>query len=507
MTTSRRCAAAIALLCLSAQALSACTAAEDLPPLSPSAAPADAAETTAVTTRAVAVADAAVTTGAVPHPSEAAADVFIGCPEDEHSLDRPEDGSGFFAVDVSSGEEAYMAPLSPDNWLEMEFAGNSAAGEAVLIHESYCNEGVTIWLGSYSGSIRKSTAIGHPHTFSLLTADNYRLSPDGSRLAAILGRSDADGAMHLHIIPVDSTEEPRHAALGIESGLESYRIVGWSPSGGTVLVHYDRPLGHDRLLAVHADTLKVRAVGGGTGGPDEDCGGMDDPCEDVKAAWWSEDSSAVLYVSSRDDYSLWRASTADGDSPERISGLGDLADSVLPQHWQPSPDGRRLVYSVLSIDIEDGHTPLLQTVRLIDLHDGADSVLSHNSPHIDSVAAWSPDGSRAILESNRADAYAEELFLADMSRGWTDAEPLSAGWAAYAYPAWSDDGRFVAFAQTGHADDCDAVVVDAASGTARHLTDEARDPFDEIPAGFSPDGTAVLIARYADRDTAAWLGC
>ncbi|AHG88692.1 WD40-like beta Propeller containing protein [Gemmatirosa kalamazoonensis] len=63
-------------------------------------------------------------------------------------------------------------------------------------------------------------------------------------------------------------------------------------------------------------------------------------------------------------------------------------------------------------------------------------------------------------------------------------------------PAWSPDGRTIAFVRTGGASMGDLWLVDADGGDARALMREEEPPFDQRSPTWSPDGALVAYVSH-----------
>jgi dipeptidyl aminopeptidase/acylaminoacyl peptidase len=257
---------------------------------------------------------------------------------------------------------------------------------------------------------------------------------------------------------------------------------------------------------------------------------------DEHAGRWSPDGRYLAFRSSRDDPrevdQLWLFDRAGGE-PERLTsfpgGVSDLA-------W--SPDGRRLALIVSDPDSnakEPGDTssrgakPIVidrfqfkqdEVGWLTDRYDrlyvfdlstrAATRLLSGD--YDDAAPSWSPDGqsiafvSRRRPDFDRTDNY--DLYVVESRPG---AEPrqlttftgpdMSPDWGSRP-PAWSPDGKLIAYVQGGPLELLyyavqSVAVVPAAGGPARVLT-RGLDRNVLSPA-FSSDGQSVLFLLEGDR--------
>jgi dipeptidyl aminopeptidase/acylaminoacyl peptidase len=257
---------------------------------------------------------------------------------------------------------------------------------------------------------------------------------------------------------------------------------------------------------------------------------------DEHAGRWSPDGRYLAFLSNRDDPrevdQLWLFDRAGGE-PERLTsfpgGVSDLA-------W--SPDGRRLALIVSDPDSnakEPGDTssrgakPIVidrfqfkqdEVGWLTDRYDrlyvfdlstrAATRLLSGD--YDDAAPSWSPDGqsiafvSRRRPDFDRTDNY--DLYVVESRPG---AEPrqlttftgpdMSPDWGSRP-PAWSPDGKLIAYVQGGPLELLyyavqSVAVVPAAGGPARVLT-RGLDRNVLSPA-FSSDGQSVLFLLEGDR--------
>jgi dipeptidyl aminopeptidase/acylaminoacyl peptidase len=251
---------------------------------------------------------------------------------------------------------------------------------------------------------------------------------------------------------------------------------------------------------------------------------------------WSPDGRTLAFLSSRDDPrevdQLWLLDRAGGE-PERVTdlpgGVGDLA-------W--SPDGRRLALIVSDPDpnakapgdsstrapapividrfqFKEDETGWLGAQRdHLSLYDVATRAITPlvTGEYDEAAPSWSPDGhmiafvSRRRPDFDRTDNF--DLYVVDATAG---AEPrqlttfegpdMDPDWGNRA-PAWSPDGRLIAYVQGGplkllYYGGQKVAVVPAAGGPARVLT-AALDRNVLSPA-FSGDGASVLFLLEDDR--------
>lgn len=238
---------------------------------------------------------------------------------------------------------------------------------------------------------------------------------------------------------------------------------------------------------------------------------------------FSPDGRWLAFLSARegDHAQVWLLDRRGGEAVKATdykAGVSDLA-------W--SPDGKRLALVVSDVDPDEAEpegeagpekAPKPIVVRRLQFkRDGAgflrelrdhvhvfdletrESVQVTSGPWDDAEPAWSPDGRLLAFVSNRtAEPDANDntdLFVVAPRPGETPRK-LTAWEGADSSPVWSPDGRFLAYVAGGDPKDVwydtsHVAVVPVAGGASRPLTD-ALDRNAYAPR-FSPDGRSVFF--------------
>jgi Tol biopolymer transport system component len=185
---------------------------------------------------------------------------------------------------------------------------------------------------------------------------------------------------------------------------------------------------------------------------------------------WSPDGQTIAFTRGGEIYVM----AADGSGQVQLTNLQGATSPA----W--SPDGRRIAFTK---DVDS--YPQIWVMNA----DGSGKTRLTNDARIDRNPAWSPDGQTIAFASDRdrADQQLFEIYTmrtdgSDQTRLTKDPIPMT----SYDEPAWSPDGRKIAFDAAG------VIAVMNADGSAQTAITTGYD--DSWPA-WSPDGQKIAFTR------------
>jgi Tol biopolymer transport system component len=341
------------------------------------------------------------------------------------------------AVDVVTGRTRLLVAARPP---ASEVAWSPDARRLAYSHTNPAAGIYEIYMADLSSGRQRRVARG-------LVEPSW--SPDGARIAAKGGAYvyvlNPDGGRPIRVGRDDYDETPKHPPV-------------WSPDGR-------------RLLVANGEVYAVWANGRGRIRVTRESSRFRLPFEDE--ATWSPDGKRVAYISElRDpgDNDLYSVS-ATGGKPRALTN--NWAEEYAPV-W--SADG-----TMVALTRKRGRQPYVAMLR----PGGKARLLVRGAD-----PAWSPDGRRLVF-TRAGDVYV-------VSSTGTEARSVTTGAEEDSSPDWSPDGREVVFARRSAAGkDLWAIGVDGS--TLRRLTNvqlgrdrctvvEASDP------AWSPDGREVAFS-------------
>jgi Tol biopolymer transport system component len=161
-----------------------------------------------------------------------------------------------------------------------------------------------------------------------------------------------------------------------------------------------------------------------------------------------------------------------------------------------SPDGKRIVFQRL---IKGRNTDLfVMSAR------GTNVTQLTDAPNLDGYAAWSPNGSRIAFTRNfkTGDAHTSQIFV--MAADGTDVEQITSSKFSSSLPTWSPNGRRIAFSsgklcESRRQTRCGTAlyVMNADGSDRQRITPFNRVVHVEYPA-WSPNGRWIAYDRTGD---------
>jgi Tol biopolymer transport system component len=209
-------------------------------------------------------------------------------------------------------------------------------------------------------------------------------------------------------------------------------------------------------------------------------------CPGVADAAFPGPNGPIAYVSSRGGPPVPMV-VDPGDTPPRAVGR---AGEVGPA-W--SPDGASLAVASATLAPGRGGPTIFEIVTM--RADGADRMPLTTDRAQDYDPAWSADGRRIAYSRTTGDN--RDIWVVDADGGGTP-ERLTRAPADDSLPAWAPDGTQIAFTRT-RANDGEIYVMNADGSGLHNITKRHGD--DEDP-DWAPDGSSIAFTRYGEGATA-----
>jgi dipeptidyl aminopeptidase/acylaminoacyl peptidase len=354
--------------------------------------------------------------------------------------------------------------------------------------------GVLLAVSAISAAAQETTFTPQ-HVAKLRMVTHAEISPDGSRVAYVLGvprvplkEDDGNAWAELHVVTSDGVSRP------YVTGQVSVSVVAWRPGGDEVSFLTKR--GKDE----HTGLYVIPVAGG-------EARKMSNHKADITGYSWSPDGKRVAFLATEpvakekkelkdkgfsqqiyeEDWQpvrVWIAAADDKDAKPRLL---DLPGSAFDVRWSPVDDRLSVVLAPTPL-VDDGM--MNKKVHVVDVDSGAVKS-SIDTPGKLGQVTWSPDGKHVAMISaaDRNDPHEGRLLVASADGDTpTDVVPNFEGHVSSI--AWSDADTIVFVGDEGLVNSFGEVKRD---GTGRKI---------HVPAVASVFGSCT-VSR--DGSSVAWL--
>ena len=294
--------------------------------------------------------------------------------------------------------------------------------------------------------------------------------------------SKRDGNFEIYVMNADGKNQRRLTNNRADDWSPS-----WSPDGKRIVFISDRD-GHAHPRIPGRFTSEIYVMDADGGNPRRL---TDNPARDY-APSWSPDGKRITFSSDRDndrDHNIEiYVMDADGGNQERLTN--NLTEDEDPA-W--SPDGKRIAFSAR----REGHVvhnlDITYEIYVMDSDGQNEQRLTENRNN-DWSPAWSPDGRRIAFESDRkGDVVSFDIYVMDADGG--NQQKLTNHRAWDGSPSWSPNGERIAFWSLRD-ENADIYVMDADGGNLQNLSNNPHS--DASPAWLnSPFSVSPLGKRFA----------
>jgi TolB protein len=320
----------------------------------------------------------------------------------------------------------------------------------------------------------------------------------GGRIVFLAERDD--GATIEQILPSGQDPKTLHKGPALKEGASVYPGPA-APDGARIIITTVENQGGE-----HLERLELRPLSpDGTLGEPE---WRSEPGAQVRNPAWSRDGRFFVYEASFPNFrDLYRVDLRPGGPPSHRPLTNEPAGNYEPAI---SPDGARIAFvssrdgnAEIYVMSADGEIPAELGVPVPE--DMRPKRLTNF--HLDDFGPlWSPDGKTLVFLSNREGA--DRIFLSnpdgsEQRRLTPDALNPDAGFEpAEAEPAFSPDGRLLAYSVRTGPSRASIRVFDLSTGARTHLTPGTHS--DRSPV-WSPRGDLLVFASDRDGDPELYL--
>ncbi len=250
----------------------------------------------------------------------------------------------------------------------------------------------------------------------------------------------------------------------------------WSPDGRRIVFQSDRIDGNREIYLMNADGSGLVRL-------------TQNAAEDQTPVW-SPDGTRIAFQSDRDGNLEIYVMNADGSGQRNLT-----RHPAEDSHPKWSPDGGSIIFD----RPVDGDNDEIWEVSA----DGGEPRRLTDDPSRDTYASVSPDGTRVLWRRRFRDPRSEggfgnsEVFV--MNRDGSNPVNLTNHPAYDGWPAWSPDGRWIAFASDRERERVWHIYMMEVDGSSvrRVSPEDAEDGYFTKPI-WSPDGTKIMCTRTKD---------
>jgi Tol biopolymer transport system component len=202
----------------------------------------------------------------------------------------------------------------------------------------------------------------------------------------------------------------------------------------------------------------------------------------------------IAFYSERDgNQEIYTMNAADGSNLTRLTD--SPADDSNPS-W--SPDGTQIAFNS-NRDSTEQENFQNQEIYVMNAADGSNPIRLTNNPAWDSLARWSPDGTKLAFYSERD--VRGDIYVMNAADGSNQTRlTYSSTWDSF--PSWSLDGTKIAF-DTNRDGNQEIYVMNAADGS--NQTRFTYNDVQDTGSSWSPNGTKIAFASDKDGNPEIYL--